>query len=255
MPSLSNSPAWKQFSQAVLSSTTKPEALRIITAAELEVDLTTQRSSPELAHAARALLTQQGFEQYRRDLFEGAAINWTENRAAWHTALRAPTPPESVAESVLTERTRLVKFVEEVNARNQYRNVVHLGIGGSDWGPRLAFDSLAGLGTRRTLRFASNVDAHAITAALEGLDAHDTLVIISSKSFTTTESLANAACQWCRLPARPFCCRHGQPSGSAQLRYQRRPYFSILGLGGWPLLTLVFNRFTHRAWFGHRRAQ
>lgn len=200
MSSLSNSPAWKQFSQAVLSSTSKPEALRIITAAELEVDLTTQRSSPELAQAAHALLSQQGFEQYRRDLFEGAAINWTENRAAWHTALRAPSPPESVAEAVFTERTRLVKFVEEVNARNQYRNVVHLGIGGSDWGPRLAFDSLAGAGTRRTLRFASNVDAHAITAALEGLDAHDTLVIISSKSFTTTESLANAACaiDWLR---------------------------------------------------------
>ena len=200
MPSLSNSPAWKQFSQAVLSSSAKPEALRVITAAELEVDLTTQRSSPELVRAADALLTQQNFEQHRRDLFEGAAINWTENRAAWHTALRAPTPPKAVAEAVLTERARLVKFVEEVNSRNQYRNVVHLGIGGSDWGPRLAFESLAGTGTRRTLRFASNVDAHAITAALEGLDAHDTLVIISSKSFTTTESLANAACaiDWLR---------------------------------------------------------
>jgi len=200
MPSLSNSPAWKQFSQAVLRSPSKPDALRVITAAELEVDLTTQRSSVELIQASQALLAQQGFEQYRRDLFEGAAINWTEQRAAWHTALRAATPPEPVAEAVLTERARLAKFVEEVNARNQYRNVVHLGIGGSDWGPRLAFESLAGAGTRRTLRFASNVDAHAITAALEGLDAHDTLVIISSKSFTTTESLANAACaiDWLR---------------------------------------------------------
>jgi glucose-6-phosphate isomerase len=200
MPSLSDSPAWKQFSQAVLSSPLKPDTLRVISAAELEVDLTTQRSSAALTEASRSLLAQQGFEQYRRDLFEGAAINWTENRAAWHTALRAPFPPEPVNEAIQTERTRLAKFVEEVNARNQYRNVVHLGIGGSDWGPRLAFESLAGAGTRRTLRFASNVDAHAITAALEGLDAHDTLVIVSSKSFTTTESLANAACaiDWLR---------------------------------------------------------
>jgi glucose-6-phosphate isomerase len=200
MPSLSNSPAWKQFSQAVLSSPLKPDSLRVISAAGLEVDLTTQRSSAALTEASGALLVQQGFEQYRRDLFEGATINWTENRAAWHTALRAPSPPEPVNEAIHTERTRLAKFVEEVNARNQYRNVVHLGIGGSDWGPRLAFDSLAGAGTRRTLRFASNVDAHAITAALEGLDAHDTLVIVSSKSFTTTESLANAACaiDWLR---------------------------------------------------------
>lgn len=200
MSSLSNSPAWKQFSQAVLSSPLKPDTLRIISAADLSIDLTTQQSSATLTQASRALLAQQGFEQYRRDLFEGAAINWTENRAAWHTALRSPVPPAPVHESVQTERTRLAKFVEEVNARNQYRNVVHLGIGGSDWGPRLAFESLAGAGTRRNLRFASNVDAHAITAALEGLDAHDTLVIISSKSFTTTESLANAACamDWLR---------------------------------------------------------
>jgi glucose-6-phosphate isomerase len=205
MPSLSNSPAWKQFSLAVLNIPSKPDALRVITAAELEIDLTMQRSSAALTEAAQALLNQQGFDQYRRELFEGAAINWTEHRAAWHTALRATNPPEPVAEAITTERLRLTRFVEEVNARNQYRNVVHLGIGGSDWGPRLAFDSLAGQGTRRTLRFASNVDAHAISAALEGLDAHDTLVIISSKSFTTIESLANAACaiDWLRASGVP----------------------------------------------------
>lgn len=194
MPSLSNSAAWKAFSQAVLDSPAKPNALHVIHAAELEVDLSTQRTSPAMINAARNLLEQQGFESLRKDLFEGAAINWTENRAAWHTALRATSPPAPVAEAILTERAHLAKFIEEVNARNQYRNVVHLGIGGSDWGPRLAFSALAGEGSRRTLRFASNVDAHAITAALDGLDAHDTLIIISSKSFTTIESLANAAC-------------------------------------------------------------
>lgn len=205
MSSLSNSPAWQQFSLAVLNSPSKPDALRVMTAADLEIDLTMQRSSAALTEAAQALLTQQGFEQYRRELFDGATINWTENRAAWHTALRAINPPEPVAEAITTERLRLTRFVEEVNARNQYRNVVHLGIGGSDWGPRLAFGSLAGQGTRRTLRFASNVDAHAISAALEGLDAHDTLVIISSKSFTTIESLANAACaiDWLRASGVP----------------------------------------------------
>jgi len=200
MPSLSNSSAWKLFSEAVLNSPSKPAELRVISAADLAVDLSTQRSSAALTQAAHALLEQQGFDALRKELFEGVAINWTENRAAWHTALRAAKPPAPVAGVIQAERTRLAKFVEEVNARNQYRNVVHLGIGGSDWGPRLAFDSLAGEGSRRTLRFASNVDAHAITAALEGLDAHDTLVIISSKSFTTIESLANAACaiDWLR---------------------------------------------------------
>ncbi len=200
MSALSQTPAWKLFSQAVSTSPIKPDALRIIRAAELEVDLSTQRHSPALANAAHALLKQQGFEQARTDLFGGAAINWTENRAAWHTALRASTPPAGVAQAVLAEQAKLAGFVERVNAQNLYRNVVHLGIGGSDWGPRLAVESLAGHAGRRTIRFASNVDAHAITAALEGLDPSDTLIIISSKSFTTIESLANAACaiDWLR---------------------------------------------------------
>jgi glucose-6-phosphate isomerase len=200
MSALSQTTAWKSFSQAVSACPTKPDALRILRAAELEVDLSTQRHSPALVIAARALLTQQGFEQARADLFGGAPINWTENRAAWHTALRAPTPPAGVAQAVQTEQAKLAGFVERVNAQNLYRNVVHLGIGGSDWGPRLAVESLAGYAGRRTIRFASNVDAHAITAALEGLDPSDTLIIISSKSFTTIESLANAACaiDWLR---------------------------------------------------------
>ncbi|MEY3670686.1 MAG: hypothetical protein RI904_343, partial [Pseudomonadota bacterium] len=93
MSALSQTAAWKSFSQAVSASPTKPDTLRILRAAELEVDLSTQRHSPALEKAAQALLKQQGFAQARADLFEGAAINWTENRAAWHTALRAPTPP------------------------------------------------------------------------------------------------------------------------------------------------------------------
>lgn len=176
------------------------DVLRIVQAAELDVDLSTQRHSPALAKASEALLTQQGFEQARKDLFEGGLANWTENRAAWHTALRAPQPPAAVAETIRAEQARLANFIEHVNAQNLYRNVVHLGIGGSDWGPRLAVDALNGGAGRRTIRFASNVDAHAITAALEGLDPLDTLIIVSSKSFTTIESLANAACaiDWLR---------------------------------------------------------
>ena len=117
MSALSQTTAWKSFSQAVSASPTKPDALRILCAAELEVDLSTQRHSPALVIAARALLTQQGFEQARADLFGGAPINWTENRAAWHTALRAPTPPAGVAQAVQTEQAKLAdkEFTKEIN--------------------------------------------------------------------------------------------------------------------------------------------
>jgi glucose-6-phosphate isomerase len=200
MTSLANNPIWQNFHEAVKLSPIATDDLRIIQAASLSVDLSTQRYSAQMASAAQALLEMQDFDRLRAQLFDGSPISWTENRAAWHTALRATTPPTQVAELIEHERARMLAFVEQANSKNQYRNVVHLGIGGSDWGPRLVVESLAGLSNRRNLRFASNVDAHAITAALEGLDQRDTLIIVASKSFTTTESLANAACamDWLR---------------------------------------------------------
>ena len=200
MSALSKTPAWQKFSHAVRAATLKPDALRVIHAADIDIDLSTQLHSGELTRAGEALLQQQDFDRLRNGLFEGEHINWTEDRAAWHTALRAAEPPAAVSSIIKAQRTRLANFVDQANALNLYRNVVHLGIGGSDWGPRLAVQALGGGGGRRKIRFASNVDAHAITEALEGLDPHDTLIIVSSKSFTTTESLANAACaiDWLR---------------------------------------------------------
>lgn len=200
MTALSNRPVWKTFCEAARSSPLSSVDVRVIHAADIDVDLSTQRHSPALTDASTELLAQQGFEQARRDLFEGGIVNWTENRPAWHTALRAKSPPAAVAQDIQLEQARLASFIEKANSHNLYRYVVHIGIGGSDWGPRLAVEALKGRSSRRTIRFASNVDAHAITAALEGLDPHDTLIIVSSKSFTTTESLANAACaiDWLR---------------------------------------------------------
>lgn len=200
MTALSDSPAWKQFFDAAQASPLTSDVLRIVRAADIDVDLSTQRHSAELSKAATELLAQQGFDDARRDLFEGGIVNWTEDRPAWHTALRAKQPPQAVAEAIQNEQAKLAGFIEKANSQNLYRYVVHIGIGGSDWGPRLAVEALKGGTGRRTIRFASNVDAHAITAALEGLDPHDTLIIVSSKSFTTTESLANAACaiDWLR---------------------------------------------------------
>jgi glucose-6-phosphate isomerase len=190
--SLPSSPAWLDFSQAVHGASRSGEALRILDAAGLQVDLTTQAHSAALDQACAALLAQQGFEAARAGLFEGQPINWTEHRAAWHTALRASQPPAAVADQVLGERRRVRRFVEDADARGAWKHVLHLGIGGSDWGPRLVVRALGGQGLNRNLRFAANVDAHDITLELKGLDPRDTLIIIASKSFTTTESLANA---------------------------------------------------------------
>ncbi|MDF3939662.1 glucose-6-phosphate isomerase, partial [Achromobacter denitrificans] len=198
--SLSNSPAWQQFIAATRSAPKRGEQLRLISAPGLRLDLSAQADSPALREAEEALLAQQGFDAARARLFDGGTANWTEERAAWHTALRASEPPASVAKAVLAERERLREFVRNADAAGRYGCVLHLGIGGSDWGPRLVTRALRHGGARREVRFASNVDSHSVADAMSRLDPHDTLVIVASKSFTTTEPLANAevAMNWLR---------------------------------------------------------
>jgi len=200
MKALAKTQAWRDYARAVEGADRRAGQLRILEAAGLRVDLSAQAWSPQLERAAAGLLAEQGFFEARSALFDGGPVNWTEDRPAWHTALRSATPPAGASNEVLRERMRMRRFVERANSANRYRNVVHLGIGGSDWGPRLTLESLGSFMNRRTVRFASNIDAHAIEGALAGLEPHDTLVIVASKSFTTAEPLANAKCalEWLR---------------------------------------------------------
>lgn len=197
---LQSSPAWQAFTQAVESAHAEPEQLRLIEAGQLTVDLSAQRDSADLRRASAELLKQTQFERARKTLFDGGIANRSENRPALHTALRSTNAPTSVQPLITKQLGRMKRFVDEANTHNRYSNVVHLGIGGSDWGPRMVWHSLCGVNNRRTLRFAANIDAHAITAALDGLDPRDTLVIVASKSFTTTETMTNAgeAIKWLR---------------------------------------------------------
>lgn len=183
---------WRDFCESVRQARPDPASMRLIQAAGLSVDLSTQRHSAEFEVNAQALLKAAGFERARAQLFDGHPVNTSEQRAALHTALRGSQAPADVAQTVASSLARMGEFVEQTNAANRYQNIVHLGIGGSDWGPRMVWQALRGVGTRRELRFAANIDAHAITNALEGLDAKDTLLVIASKSFTTIESITNA---------------------------------------------------------------
>lgn len=200
MSSLPFSPAWLAFAQAAQHASRKGDRLRIIEAAGLRIDLTAQAQSSALDTAAQALLDQQGFAPARAALYNGQDANWTERRPAWHTALRASTPPAAVSEAILTERDRVRRFVTALDESAAYTGVLHLGIGGSDWGPRMVTRALRHAGLHRNVQFVSNIDSHAATDAFVQLDPRKTLVIIASKSFTTTEPLANAevALQWMR---------------------------------------------------------
>ena len=151
----------------------------------------------------------------RRDaMFAGNAINDSENRAVLHTALRAAPTDGDVAATALASdavataiaaRRRLLNFAERcrnsgVTAANgkAFTDVVNIGIGGSDLGPAMAVAALAPYHDGPCLHFVSNMDGAHLADTLAVLDARRTLVIISSKTFTTTETLANAerARQW-----------------------------------------------------------
>ncbi|PPA77698.1 glucose-6-phosphate isomerase [Achromobacter spanius] len=180
-------PEWQAFSQAVQHGSICTDELRLLHAAGLTIDLSAQVSSPDARAAATALLQARGFDQARAALLAGDHVNKTEDRAAWHTMLRAPEPIEAVAR----EHQRVREFVEQADAQGKWKAVIHIGIGGSDWGVRLATDACSGSGARRALKFVANIDGHALEDAILGLNAQDTLLVVTSKSFTTAETLAN----------------------------------------------------------------
>lgn len=184
---LSQMPEWLAYAKAVQSASFCADELRLIEAADLTLDLSAQITSPAMRAAGNELLNSRGFEQARVALLAGEHVNPTEDRAAWHTMLRASRPIEAVAR----ECRRVRDFVAQADSEGKWQSVIHIGIGGSDWGVRLVTDACGGNSARRALRFVANIDGHALEDAILGLDPKNTLVIVTSKSFTTTETLAN----------------------------------------------------------------
>jgi len=130
-----------------------------------------------------------------RRLFDGEPINVTEGRAALHTALRSDLSVAAAARNAhaqaATVRRDMARLVEAIRASGA-TDVVSVGIGGSDLGPRLVADALAAAGPVR-VHFLSNVDGHATQRVLAGLDPARTAAILISKSFGTQETLLNGA--------------------------------------------------------------
>ncbi len=205
-PPTADDPSWQAFVNAALHADDRASHLRVIDAAGLKIDVSAQRQSPDLDLAAERLLTERHWEDARAALFAGEPVNVSESRAARHTVLRDAAPPAEVA----LERERVRAFVQHADTERRWRNIVHIGIGGSDWGPRLAVEAFGYTGRWRAIRFVSNIDGHAIEGGLAGLDPHDTLIVISSKSFTTTETIMNArrALSWLRAGELPDPWQH-----------------------------------------------
>ena len=152
------------------------------------------------------LARESKVEERRDAMFRGEKINITENRAVLHVALRAPKDasilvdgknvvPEvhAVLDKMADFSNRIRSGVWKGHTGKRIRNVINIGIGGSDLGPVMAYEALKFYSERNmTFRFVSNVDATDFAEAVMGLDPAETLFIISSKTFTTLETMTNA---------------------------------------------------------------
>jgi glucose-6-phosphate isomerase len=217
LPSRASLPAWQKVAahaaatggthlrQLFAADADRGERL-VIDACGLHVDYSKQRITDETLSLLIGLADACGLRQRIDAMFSGEKINSTEHRAVLHVALRAPR-----GEKILCDGRDVVPDVHEVLSRmaafskqirggtwkghtgKPIRAVVNVGIGGSDLGPVMAYEALRHVADRQlTFRFVSNVDGTDFVEATRDLDPAETLFVISSKTFTTQETMANA---------------------------------------------------------------
>ncbi len=172
----------------------------------LYLDYSKHRVTPETIRLLVALAEQVGLRERIEAMFAGEPINVSEGRSVLHVALRMPASAslvlggEDVVKQVHAVLARMAAFSEQVRsgqwrgyADKPIRNVLNIGIGGSDLGPTMAYEALRHYSQRElTFRFVSNVDATDFVEATRDLDPTETLVVVSSKTFTTLETMTNA---------------------------------------------------------------
>jgi glucose-6-phosphate isomerase len=175
-------------------------------AADIFLDYSKNRITDETVKLLIKLADESALRSRIDAMFRGDKINVTENRAVLHVALRTPrgtsivVDGEDVVPQVHAVLDKMADFSNRVRSREwkghtgkPIRNVINVGIGGSDLGPVMAYEALRHYSDRdMTFRFVSNVDSTDFAEAVQGLDPAETLFIISSKTFTTLETMTNA---------------------------------------------------------------
>ncbi|MGR8011218.1 glucose-6-phosphate isomerase [Streptomyces hypolithicus] len=173
---------------------------------DLYLDYSKHLVTDETLGLLRALADGAGVTRLRDAMFRGEKINTTEDRAVLHTALRAPRDAvievggRNVVPAVHAVLDKMTAFADRIRSGEwtghtgkRIKNVVNIGIGGSDLGPAMAYEVLRSFADRDlTVRFVSNVDGADLHEAVRDLDPAETLFIVASKTFTTIETITNA---------------------------------------------------------------
>ncbi|MET8896103.1 glucose-6-phosphate isomerase [Streptomyces albogriseolus] len=178
----------------------------VVDVGDLRIDYSKHLVTDETLRLLRELAAATDVFGLRDAMFRGERINTTEDRAVLHTALRAPRDAvievdgENVVPAVHAVLDRMADFAGRVRSGEwtghtgrRIRNVVNIGIGGSDLGPAMAYEALRAYSARdMTFRFVSNVDGADLHEATRDLDPAETLFVVASKTFTTIETVTNA---------------------------------------------------------------
>ncbi|MBQ6471400.1 MAG: glucose-6-phosphate isomerase [Victivallales bacterium] len=177
-----------------------------VTFEDLLLDYSKNRVTEQTMNLLFALAREASLEQARDDMFSGRKINETENRAVLHIALRnrsnrpISVDGKDVMPAVNAVLAKMTAFAEQVRRGSwlgftgkRIRNVVNIGIGGSDLGPKMAVEALKQYASPQLrVEFVSNVDGYHMASTLAGMDPSETLFIVASKTFTTQETMTNA---------------------------------------------------------------
>ena len=177
-----------------------------VEAAGLYLDYSKNRITDETLQLLLQLAGESGLRERIDAMFRGDKINVSEKRAVLHVALRAPRGAsilhdgQNVVPEVHAVLDKMAAFADRLrggawtgHTGKRIRNVINIGIGGSDLGPVMAYEALRHYSERSmTFRFVSNVDGTDFAEAVQGLDPAETLFIVSSKTFTTLETMTNA---------------------------------------------------------------
>ena len=197
----------KTFSSFDLRSEFERDAVRVAhfsqEAPGVFADLSKNLWDAKIEAQLFALAQQTGVMERRNRMFQGEAINTTENRAVMHWLLRQPaqgtafdalpTGVKSSLKEVHDTLNAMLAFAEKIRADKHMTDVVNIGIGGSDLGPQMAVMALQSFALKgKRFHFVSNVDGHELDAVLQGLKAENTLFLVASKTFTTLETMTNA---------------------------------------------------------------
>nr|WP_157219306.1 glucose-6-phosphate isomerase [Sphingomonas formosensis] len=176
--------------------TAEPDRLSrfVIDEGGIRFDFSKTHLDADIVGRFATLAEAMGLAQKRDDLFSGKRINVTEDRAVEHSAERGQGAPESVARArAFHARMRALIDAIEADALGPIRHVLHVGIGGSALGPDLLIDALGREADRYDVAVVSNVDGAALDEVFKRFDPTATLLVVASKTFTTTETMLNAA--------------------------------------------------------------